>query len=200
MTSTPSNFILTPTFPHLFMQSLPPPLPLLIYLSLAISALAVASTFVFLTLGLPPQLWIIPGAFAITLPYHLVVLFLARVEPHGSARVFSFGNTAWGFVASIFWTGALCTSVVTTILMAVRSHRPQHQVNLGCALCAWSLLEGGFIWSIALLSYQERRRVSYAAKWRPVNTNQYRSWSFNKPEPTLNFPMALLVHTRTRSL
>ncbi|KAF9268671.1 hypothetical protein L218DRAFT_994503 [Marasmius fiardii PR-910] len=181
------------------MQSLPPPLPLIIYLSLAVSALATASTFVFLTLGLPAQLWIIPGAFAVTFPYHLVILFLARVEPHGSPRVFSSGNTVWGFVASVIWTGALCTSVVITVLMAVRDHQPQHRINLGCTLCAWSAVEVGLIWSIALLSYRERRRVSYAAKWRPITGNQNRSWSFNKPDQPA-FPLALHIHSRTRSI
>ncbi|KAG7091057.1 hypothetical protein E1B28_010114 [Marasmius oreades] len=181
------------TFPNQLMQSLPPPLTLLIYLSLAVSALAAGSTFASLALGLPPHFWTIPVAFAITLPYHLAILFLARVEPHGSPRVFSSGNNTWGFVASTFWTGALCTSVVTTILMARRDHRQQRDINLGCALCAWSLLEDGLIWSITLLSYRERRRVLYAAKWRPNGSSNGQSWSFNKPE--LAFPWRVHSHS-----
>ncbi|KAJ8076832.1 hypothetical protein PM082_001255 [Marasmius tenuissimus] len=150
------------------MQSLPPSLPLLIYISLATALLTAAAALVGLTTGLLlPQFWTIPAAFALTLPYHLVVLFLARVEPYGSTRIFSRSNTVLGFAASMFWTGAFVTAIVTTVLMLIR-HERGHDVNLAGALGVLSLIEGGAVWSVAVISYKERRRLSYAAKWRPI--------------------------------
>ncbi|KAK1236337.1 hypothetical protein PQX77_000415 [Marasmius sp. AFHP31] len=134
----------------------------------ATALLTAAAALVGLTTGLLlPQFWTIPAAFALTLPYHLVVLFLARVEPHGSTRIFSRGNTVLGFTASIFWTGAFGTAIVTTVLMLTR-HERGHDVNLAGALGALSLIEGGVVWSVAVISYKERRKLSYAAKWRPI--------------------------------
>ncbi|KAL0581312.1 hypothetical protein V5O48_000688 [Marasmius crinis-equi] len=81
------------------MQTLPPSLPVLIYFSLAFAVVTTVTALVGLTLRiLQPEFWTIPAAFAITLAYHLIVLFLARVEPHGSTRVFSWCNTVWGRV------------------------------------------------------------------------------------------------------
>ncbi|KAJ3927059.1 MAG: hypothetical protein NXY57DRAFT_661882 [Lentinula lateritia] len=161
------------------MQALPQPVAVLIFssigISLATSVLAVAG----LILSASPLLWTIPVTFVATFSHHITMLRIARVEPHGSERLFSRLRIIWGFITAAAWTLCICVAVIATVLKAVDVF-PKYQMHVGLWLmvtcAALALVESGLTWTIATFNQKERKRITYAAKWRPLTMNH--SWRF----------------------
>ncbi|KAJ3909993.1 hypothetical protein F5879DRAFT_660711 [Lentinula edodes] len=145
-------------------------------ISIAISVLAVAG----LILSASPLLWTIPVTFVATFSHHITMLRIARVEPHGSERLFSRLRVIWGFITAAAWTLCICVAVIATVLKAMDVF-PKYQMHVGLWLmvtcAALALVESGLTWTIAIFNQKERKRITYAAKWRPLTMNH--SWSIN---------------------
>ncbi|THV05076.1 hypothetical protein K435DRAFT_774065 [Dendrothele bispora CBS 962.96] len=149
----------------------PLPLPLLhsIYASAGVSIVVVAFALAAIALGASPLFWIIPVSFCITSPHYILIFFLARTETSGSSRLFSALNVSWAFITAVLWTAATVVSIVASILQARGSH-PEHEMRVGMWILivssALSLVECGLTWGIAVLKRKERKKITYAAKWR----------------------------------
>ncbi|KIK67457.1 hypothetical protein GYMLUDRAFT_155810 [Collybiopsis luxurians FD-317 M1] len=156
------------------MNSLPHPIPSLIFASLGVSTTVTAFALTGLSLLASPLLWIIPGSFATTFFYHISILILARVEPHGSKRLFSKLRTIYGFIIAVLWSLCTCVTITATVLKAIGVF-PKYEMRVGlwlmivCAIIA--LIESGILWAVAIFCRKERKKITYAAKWRPLNTD-----------------------------
>ncbi|KAF9071693.1 hypothetical protein BDP27DRAFT_1446175 [Rhodocollybia butyracea] len=163
------------------MDSLPRPIPYLSFASLGVSTIVCAIAMTGLSLAASPLLWSIPVSFAATLPYHITILTLARVEPHGSSRLFSRFKIVWVFAVSTLWTISTCLAVVSVILKE-RNLFPKYDMRVGIWLmetcAALALTESLLSWANAILCWKERKRITRAAKWTPIVIN--RSWSMNR--------------------
>ncbi|KAJ4483453.1 hypothetical protein J3R30DRAFT_1782709 [Lentinula aciculospora] len=161
------------------MQALPQPISLLVFGSISVSVAASALAITGLCLDASPLLWVIPAAFIVTFTHHARVLTLARIEPHGSERLFSKLRIIWGFISALSWTLSLCATVIATVLKAMDVF-PNYAMHVGiwlmttCAVLA--LIESVLSWAIAIMNRKERKRITYAAKWRPLKMD--RSWRF----------------------
>ncbi|KAF5393332.1 hypothetical protein D9757_000564 [Collybiopsis confluens] len=166
-------------FPSQKMDALPQPIPPLIFASLALSTTATAFALTALSLLASPLLWTIPASFAPTLFHHTTILFQARILAHGSARVFSKFKVICAFIIALGWSLCTCVVIAATVLKSLNTF-PKYDMGVGlwimvfCATIA--LIESGILWGVAVLCRKERKRITYAAKWRPINTNL--SWRF----------------------
>lgn len=162
------------------MNSLPQPIPSFVFASLAVSIAASVFALTGLSLGASPLLWTIPASFAATFPYHITILALARVEPHGSSRLFSASKILCGFIIAASWTLSTCVAITATVLKALDVF-PKYEMHVGIWLMytctALALIEGVLTWVNAICSRKERKRITYAAKWRPLYTDL--SWRFD---------------------
>lgn len=161
------------------MNSLPQPIPSLIFASLGVSVAGSVFALTGISLGVSPLLWVIPASFAATFPYHITTLTLARVEPHGSSRLFSAFKIIYGFIIATSWTLSTCVAI-TAIVLQTKGVFPKYEMHVGiwimytCIIL--TLVEGLLAWGIAIFSRRERKRITYAEKWRPLATDL--AWRF----------------------
>ncbi|KAJ3996416.1 hypothetical protein F5050DRAFT_118092 [Lentinula boryana] len=116
-----------------------------------------------LILSASPLLWIIPVTFVATFTHHTTMLTVARVEPHGSERLFSRSRIICGFMIAVSWT---------------LSYKMHVGIWLMVSCAALAFVEAVLSWIVAIFNQKERKRITYAAKWRPLNVD--RSWSISR--------------------
>ncbi|KAJ3735668.1 hypothetical protein DFJ43DRAFT_821351 [Lentinula guzmanii] len=173
--------MIPPPIQQMEMQALPSSIPLLIFSSLGVSTAGSALAVTGLILSASPLLWIIPVTFVATFTHHITMLTIARVEPHGSERLYSRSRIICGFMIAVSWTLSVCV-VVTAIVLKAMNVFPKYKMHVGIWLmascAALAFVEAVISWIVAIFNQKERKRITYAAKWRPLNMD--RSWSISR--------------------
>ncbi|KAJ3724457.1 hypothetical protein C8R42DRAFT_450902 [Lentinula raphanica] len=160
------------------MQALTWPLLLLIFTSKIITIPVTILALAGLVLGASPLLSILPVASIATVIYYLTMLSTARFEPQGSERLYSRIRIIWGVITAVSWTMSVCV-IIVAIVLRTRGVFPKYETHVGiwlmvtCAILA--LVECVLSWAVAILVRKERKRITYAAKWRPSVMDH--SWS-----------------------
>ncbi|KAJ7594593.1 hypothetical protein C8J56DRAFT_927133 [Mycena floridula] len=166
------------------MQALPRPILPLIYASLTLSTISLACSIRPAT-QVTPFLWSTTAAFLITVPFQIILILAARLEPLGSEKLFSKFNIIWAFVISFCWTLACGTSVGFTIRGGIRQIQSHQLVDLDLyfmlVLSITTMAECIVVYWLAFSLKKERKRITYAAKWRPINHLTFaQTWSIGQ--------------------
>ncbi|KAK0212686.1 hypothetical protein DFS33DRAFT_55700 [Desarmillaria ectypa] len=163
------------------MNPLPYQLMPLISTTLGVSTLTLIFVLVALiNAGVHPILWILPASYALTFPFHVVMLLGARFELRGSSRLFSIYSIVSAFVFALLWTSCSVCLLTITIMEGkedVKIDGLRKDTWLLIVPCVSCPVPTSLMWIIAEVMRREREKILYAMKWRPAAPQSSQTWS-----------------------
>lgn len=172
------------------------PLPLLALAALSLLASAASCVLsISLAQNLSPILWAVPGAFGLTLLFHILMFLLHRLAASGLnglapprwTRSFSVFAMSGASTLAAIWIGCFVLTLYLTILMfrgqfddGVEASIQKKTRTLLIETCVLSFVEAGFMSATVFWARKEWKKAQYPSKWQwTAHVSSGSKWSIN---------------------